>query len=142
MPAKQNICKCMHVNYWTFQLSTTFLHSTVLPQNDKKVYRYSDVGIYHFGQKNPEIWVESQVIFYETVLMLWKNSLQILDYLLKYSSFYVSEWNVKKFPSHWLNFPVSSLSSMENNNYRKSSCKIVSTISMISLSVCQFLKNP
>lgn len=91
----------------------------MLPQNDKKVYRYSDVGIYHFGQKNPEIWVEIQVIFYETVLMLCKNSLQILDYLLKYSSFYVSEWNVKKFPSHWLNFPVSSLSSMENNNYRK-----------------------
>ena len=45
-------------------------------------------GYLSFGQKNPEIWVESQMIFYETVLNVVKNSLQIEDYLLKYSSFF------------------------------------------------------
>ena len=74
------------------------------------------MGAYHLAKKSGNFGLKSngKVIFQ-------KFRSEIVEYLQRYSSFpFGMEW--WKFPYHLLNFPVSSLSSAENN-YGKSMYK-------------------
>ena len=75
------------------------------------------LGSYHLARNSGNFGLKSngKVIFR-------KFRSEIVEYLQRYSSFSRLGTERRKFPYHLLNFPVSSLSSAENN-YGKSKCK-------------------
>ena len=86
-----------------------------IPRKKDNLVRLTE-GAYHLARKSGNFGLKSngKVIFQ-------KFRSEIVEYLQRYSSFFVRN-GTAEISYHLLNFPVSSLSSAENN-YGKSKCK-------------------
>ena len=106
----------------------------ILPQFWANKHSFCNpLGAYHLVRKSGNFSLKSN-----GKVNFWKFRSEIVEYLQRYSSFSVQNGTAETVPYNLLNFPVSSLSSAENNSGNRSANGKRHFVRL----VCRFWKNP